>query len=77
MVKPEYHRYKDGGELNDPVHWVEEERTHRVVEVHQVFLRITKVETFDDAGHLLHTEVAENDAREYYFRQDCLNLMSA
>ena len=56
---------------------MEEERTHRVVKVHQVIIRIIEVETFDDAGHLLHTEVAENDAREYYFRQDCLNLMSA
>ena len=56
---------------------MEEVRIHRVVKVHQVFVMIIKVKTFDDTGHLLHTEVAENDAREYYFRQDCLNLMSA
>ena len=50
-VKPEDHCYKDGSELYDLEHWMKEVRTHRVVKVHQVFLRIIRVKTFDDTGH--------------------------
>ena len=57
--KPEYDCYKDGCELYDLEHGVEEVRTHRMVKVQQVSVRITKVKTFDDTGHLLHTEVTK------------------
>ena len=58
-VKPEDHCYKDCSELYDLIHRMEEVRIHRVVEVHQVIVGVVKVKTFDDTGHLLHTEVTK------------------
>ena len=63
-VKPEDHCYKDGSELYDLEHWMKEVRTHRVVKVHQVFVIIMKVKTFDDTGHLLHTEITKKQVEE-------------
>ena len=43
---------------------MEEVRIHRVVKVHQVFVMIIKVKTFDDTGHLLHTEITKKQVEE-------------
>ena len=56
---------------------MEEVRIHRVVKVHQVFVMIIKIKTFDDTGHLLHTEITKRQVEEYSFPQDDINLMSA
>ena len=63
-IKPEDHGYKHCSELNDLIHWMEEVRIHRVVKVHQVFVIIIKVKTFDDTGHLLHTEITKKQVEE-------------
>ena len=63
--EPQNHCYEDSSELNDLVKRMKNIRSHQVIEIHQIFSWIVKIETSDDTRHLLHAQITKKKSFDF------------